>query len=244
MDQYRGSQFYDEEHTFKNYMERRNWNENANDTIEKPIMMELLGDISGKHVLDLGCGNAAFGNELLDRGCLTYTGLEGSSNMYNLAKTTLTKEHGQVIHSTMEEWDYPEAVYQLVVSRLALHYVSNIEDIFHHVYKSLAHGGTFVFSVEHPVLTSSYGTAHSEGAKTSWIVDHYFHTGRREQEWLGGKAIKYHRTIEDYYHALQKAGFIIQSLRESKPKRDHFIHQETFERRMRIPLFLFMAARK
>lgn len=244
MDRYRGSQFYDEEHTFKNYLERRNWNENANDTIEKPIFMELLGDISGKHILDLGCGNAAFGNELLDLGCLTYTGLEGSSKMYNLAKETLNKDNGQVIHCTMEEWDYPDSVYQLVASRLALHYIKNIEEIFHNVYKSLVNGGTFIFSVEHPVMTSSYGMVRSEGAKTNWIVDHYFYTGPREQEWLGGKVIKYHRTIEDYYHALQKAGFKIQCLRESKPKREHFIHQETFERRMRIPLFLFMAAMK
>lgn len=34
---YKGSQFYDDEQLLNKYLERRRWNENANDTIEKPV---------------------------------------------------------------------------------------------------------------------------------------------------------------------------------------------------------------
>lgn len=37
---YRGPDFYDNEENFEKYMERRQWQENANDTLEKPVMLE------------------------------------------------------------------------------------------------------------------------------------------------------------------------------------------------------------
>lgn len=66
--------------------------------------------------------------------------------------------------------------------------------------------------------------------------------GYREQQWLGGTVYKYHRTIENYYSALQQAGFTVHSLRESNPQRKYFFNEKTYERRRRIPLFLFLAA--
>jgi SAM-dependent methyltransferase len=242
--EYRGSQFYDDDLSFGRYLERRKWNENANDTIERPIIMELIGDVTGKTVLDLGCGAAAFGNELIDLGAASYTGIEGSSNMVEASKKTLSRNNAQVIHTTMEEWPFPRDRFELVVSRLALHYIKDLEALFRKISDSLVSGGTLIFSVEHPVMTSSYGFVKLEGFRQDWIVDTYFHTGTREQEWLGGVAIKYHITIEDYYSCLQRAGFLIESLRESKPLREHFLNEETYQRRMRIPLFLFFKAIK
>jgi GNAT superfamily N-acetyltransferase len=61
---------------------------------------------------------------------------------------------------------------------------------------------------------------------------------------FGGTVIKYHRTIEDYFKGLQKAGFIIECLRESKPREENFHNLETYKRRMKIPLFLFIKGKK
>jgi SAM-dependent methyltransferase len=241
---YRGSHFYDEEQNFKNYLERRNWNENANDTIEKPIFLDLLNDVEGQDILDLGCGTASFGIELLDLGANTYTGIEGSINMVKESKNIINRVNAKVIHTTMEDWNYPESSFDLIISRLAIHYLSEIDEIFCKVHKSLVKEGSFIFSVEHPVMTSSYGISRPGGFKQDWLVDNYFHTGVREQEWLGGKVIKYHRTVEDYFSALQGAGFTIESLKESKPREEYFQNSETYERRMRIPLFLFLKGKK
>ena len=56
--------------------------------------------------------------------------------------------------------------------------------------------------------------------------------------------VKYHRTVEEYFLGLQTAGFVVECLRESRPERQWFVHEETYQRRTRIPLFLFLAARK
>jgi hypothetical protein len=82
------------------------------------------------------------------------------------------------------------------------------------------------------------------GRRQEWIVDHYFDGGRRITQWLGQSVVKYHRTVEDYFLGLQHVGFVIDSLRESRPEPKWFTGDETYERRKRIPLFLFLAASK
>jgi hypothetical protein len=76
------------------------------------------------------------------------------------------------------------------------------------------------------------------------VVDGYFSTGIRVTNWMGGTVQKYHRTIEDYVHLLQSAAFRVDALREARPQREHFQDESTYARRMRIPLFLIIAAQK
>jgi SAM-dependent methyltransferase len=160
------------------------------------------------------------------------------------ARATLDGTGGQVVEATIEDWSLPTAAYDLIVSRLALHYVEEYDALCRRVFAALAHRGRFVFSVEHPVLTSSVGAAQPAGPRQAWIVDDYFNTGKRVKGWLGGQVVIYHRTIEDYFGGLQRAGFVVEHLRESCPRRELFTDAETYARRMRVPLLLFFAARK
>lgn len=72
-----GPAFYDDEGIFATYSAGRQRPYNANDTLEKPIFDELVGDLTGRRILDLGCGDGGFGREALQAGCLSYLGLEG-----------------------------------------------------------------------------------------------------------------------------------------------------------------------
>jgi ubiquinone/menaquinone biosynthesis C-methylase UbiE len=240
----KGVEFYDNDDIFQNYMNRRRNSENPNDTIEKPIFLELMGNVNGNYILDLGCGDAKFGCDLLNNGCLEYTGIEGSRNMFETAIKTLEGTNGKVILSSIEDWDYPDDTFNLVVSRLALHYIENIDIVFKKIFQTLSNEGRFIFSVEHPILTSCFKSAVTSTIRKDWVVDNYFETGERITPWMGGQVIKYHRTIEDYFKALQNAGFTINALRESKPQRENFENEDTFFRRIRIPLFLFFSVSK
>lgn len=237
-----GSQYYDKEEFIHHYTLKRALKENPNDTIEKPIFIELVGDVSQLNILDLGCGDGKFGIDLMNAGCKSYSGIEGSINMYQSAvKNLQTYKNINLVHSTIENWDFPTNQFDLVISRLVIHYIQDIDALFKRIYESLTDDGRLIFSIEHPVITS---TLQTNGQRTNWLVDNYFVSGVREQEWLGATVYKYHRTIEDYFQALKSAGFKIESLRESLPKREHFEKEETYLRRLRIPLFLFLAANK
>ncbi|MFK7801515.1 MAG: class I SAM-dependent methyltransferase [Anaerolineae bacterium] len=223
---------------------RRNRPEAPNDTLEKPVILELAGNIAGKRVLDLGCGDAKFGLDLIEMGCQSYFGIDGSQNMIELAQQTLKDSAGHAEQSDLENWAYPTEQFDLVFSRLVLHYIEDISSLFEMIAGSLAQDGQFVFSVEHPVITSSEKRWKGRGKRQDWLVDNYFHPGRRENSWLGGQVVKYHRTIEHHFSALQNAGFQVESLREAEPLRERFLTDESFERRQRIPLFLIMSAKK
>ena len=238
-----GPEFYDDDVVFETYMSGRETRvDSPNETLEKPVFDELVGNLTNLRILDLGCGNAAFGLEALQQGCHSYLGIDGSQKMVAAAKAKLAGTHGMLIQASIEDWQYPVRQFDLVTSRLALHYIAEIAPVFARVYEALVEGGRFVFSIEHPVITSSDRGWQTRGPRQNWIVDNYFETGPRLTHWMGGEVIKYHRTIEDYFAALRAAGFFVDALRESRPERERFREQATYERRKRIPLMLFFCA--
>jgi len=237
-----GPDFYDDEIVFSTYMSGRDTRiDGPNETLEKPVFDELAGNLANLRILDLGCGNAAFGLEALGQNCRSYYGIDGSHKMVEAANAKLAGTLGKVECASIAGWDYPLRQFDLVTSRLALHYVPEVTPVFVNVYGALAEGGRFIFSIEHPVITSSDRARPPGGQRQDWIVDNYFDTGSRRTNWMGGDVIKYHRTIEDYFVALRAAGFIVDAVRESRPQRARFRDEATYERRKRIPLMLFFS---
>jgi SAM-dependent methyltransferase len=239
-----GPAFYDDDAIFTTYMMGRQRHDNPNDTLEKPIILGLAGDLFNQRILDLGCGDAAFGREALAYGCQSYLGIEGSHNMVKAAQQVLVGTRGEVVQATVESWDYPVEAFDLAISRLVFHYTDDIDAVFKQIYKTLVSGGRLVFSVEHPVITSCDRGRQGNGPRQDWLVDDYFNAGQRITSWMGGQVVKYHRTVENYFVSLQQAGFLVESLREAEPQRERFENEGTYQRRRRIPLFLIMASTK
>jgi SAM-dependent methyltransferase len=239
-----GPFFYDNDAVFATYIQRRNSKTSANDTLEKPILMDLLPSPAGKDFLDLGCGEATLAEALLAAGATSYLGLDGSANMVARAHKQLKGSPAQVEQAFLENWEYPAQRFDCVVSRLALHYIEDLGDLIGKIHHSLRPGGELVFSVEHPVITSHQAGLKDGADHNNWLVDRYFQTGKREYPWLGAPVLKYHRTLEDYYRLLRQNHFDVLDLRESRPRPEHFSDRKLYERRMRIPLFILFKARR
>jgi SAM-dependent methyltransferase len=239
-----GPSFYDDDGIFANYSERRKRPDSPNHTLELPVVADLLGDPTGHDFLDLGCGDGQFGRDLLAAGANSYFGIGGSQNMVAAAITRLEGTSGIVERGRLEDLALPSQRFSRVSARLVLHYLADVTGLFHEVRRTLKAGGLFVFSVEHPVITSSSLAATASGLRQNWVVDDYFNTGPRTTQWMGGDVVKHHRTIEDYFATIQSAGLQVESLSEAKPRAEHFTNEDLFRRRCRIPLFLVIAARK
>jgi SAM-dependent methyltransferase len=241
---YDGSQLYDDDAVFDLYSQRRARTDNPNDTLEKPVILELIGPVAGLDVLDLGCGDAAFGRELLAGGARSYLGIDGSANMIRAAHRNLAGTGAHAVHADITVSAPQANSFDLATARLVFHYVDSLREVLVNVRQALRPGGRLVFSVEHPVITSSNKALANDGPRQDWIVDDYFNSGARIVSWLGAQVVKHHRTVDDYFLAVQQAGFSVTSIRESKPDRHHFVDEATYRRRLRIPLFLFVAAEK
>ena len=85
---------------------------------------------------------------------------------------------------------------------------SDINQLFQNVNKTLKEDGRFVFSIQHPLTTSSFASKQTGDKRGNWIVDD-IRDGERKEPWIDQVVVKYHRTIEQYFPALRQAGFTV-----------------------------------
>jgi 2-polyprenyl-3-methyl-5-hydroxy-6-metoxy-1,4-benzoquinol methylase len=107
--------------TYVSAVEAGPWS--ANYVMEEPALLDALGDVRGLRILDLGCGTAALGRRLLEAGCDSYVGIDASAEMVEAARAELAGTGGEIRRGDIEEFAAPANTYDLIVSRMALHYV-------------------------------------------------------------------------------------------------------------------------
>src|SRR5438094_148859 len=56
-----------------------------------PRMLAMLGDVSGKNILDLGCGEGGYARELARRGA-NVTAVDGSARLIEIARQRASAE--------------------------------------------------------------------------------------------------------------------------------------------------------
>jgi SAM-dependent methyltransferase len=239
----RGGAFYDLPGVLERYREVRPAGvSDPNDVMEGPALLDALGSAEGLRVVDLGCGDAALGRALLSGGCARYLAIDGSKRMVEVARETLRGTAGEVELGDIEDFSAPAGAFDLVVSRMALHYVEDVSRVLAACHACLVPGGRVVFTVVHPVVTSHDARASTDELRAGWVVDDYFSGGPREQDWLGGAVVWHHRTVEAYVTALHGAGFALTALSECPPRRERFGGDDAeLARRSRMPLFLLLA---
>ncbi|MEU3017773.1 class I SAM-dependent methyltransferase [Nocardiopsis sp. NPDC007018] len=234
---------YDERGMSDRYTARRHAGTSSPNTVmEEPALLGALGDTAGLDVLDLGCGDADLGRLLLEAGCRSYLGVDSSKSMAERARSTLVGTPGRVVRALMEGFAARPGSVDLVVSRMALHYLPELTPALTRARTWLRPHGRVVFTVPHPVLTCHDARRPDEGPRRGQVVDDYFETGPRERDWMGTRVVWHHRTVEDHVDALTRAGFGLTGLRECAPERQRFGGDTVeYARRLRVPLFLLLA---
>lgn len=234
--------FYEDEHRLDHYLKHRHQAVTSpNLVMEDPAFMAAIGDLAGKRVLDLGCGDGAFGAQCVEQDCASYLGIDGASGMIERAQQRCPDQRAHFEVADMATFTpQPDSV-DLVASRLALHYLDDLSPTLSAARSALTTGGRLVVSVLHPVLTS--GPTTPAGQRQDQIVDDYFSPGPRTREWFGAPVVWHHRTINGYIEAFRQAGLSLDGLSECPPVESLFgDNTDEFERRKRVPLFLMLAA--
>jgi len=238
---------YDDDIFFDKYsnMERsKNGLESAGEWHE---LKKVLPDFQGKRVLDLGCGFGWHCRYAVENGAKSVIGVDISQKMLNEAKSQTTYENIKYICMPIEDIDFPDNSFEVVISSLALHYIQSYEDVLNKINKCLSKGGDFVFSVEHPIFTAQGPQDwyyDDKGSILHWPVDHYFTEGARKAKFLGEEVIKYHRTLTTYLNSLAKAGFEITGVVEPKPAENLLYTVPGMLDELRRPMILLVSARK
>ena len=120
----------------------------------------------------------------------------------------------------MEDLQFPPETFDIVLSSLAFHYVKDFGPLAENIARWLKKGGHLVFSVEHPVFTSSgpQDWYYDEtGEILHFPVDNYYYEGPRKAIFLGEPVVKYHRTLTTYLNTLLQNGLTLQHIIEPQP---------------------------
>lgn len=238
---------YDDIKFFNQYKEMARSKEGLSGAGEWHELKKLLPDFRGKRVLDLGCGFGWHCRYAVEQGAQSVIGIDLSENMLNQAKVLTDSKHITYRRLAIEDVDYAEDSFDVVISSLALHYVEAFDELCKKVNSCLVSGGNFIFSVEHPIFTAEGKQDwyyDSDGKPMHWPVDHYFTEGIRQSVFLGEEVTKYHRTLTTYINGLIRAGFQVTNVVEPQPE-EHFLKvSEEMRNELRRPMMLLISAIK
>ncbi len=189
---------------FADIVETRPWNA----YYEQPATRSLIPDISGKHVLDAGCGPGVLSEWLIDNGA-EVVAVDISPKMVELAARRLGEKAviqiadlgGPLLFLGNESFD-------VVVGSLSFDYIGDWDSLFSEFHRILTKDGLLIFSVGHPFNDFLKGG-----------TDNYFATEIVEMYWpsLGVRMPCYRRPLQAVVSAVLDAGFVLDKLIEPLP---------------------------
>ena len=237
---------FDNQIFFDGYKKIRSNQYSANNLEEKPALFSLSPDLSGKAVLDLGCGYGENCAEFKTRGACEVLGVDISEKMLAVA----IDEHHDIefIRADMSDLSFIKKKYDVVFSSLAVHYVEDFSAFVKGVYDILNPGGYFIFSQEHPLTTAPISGAgwlrDDNGEVLHYKLTDYSRGGKRSTKWIVEGVEKYHRTFSEIVNSLCEAGFTVERMMEPVPTKETIEMDKSWEKDLHKPNFLLVKAKK
>lgn len=212
---------------------------------EWPAIRALLPDLSGKRVVDLGCGFGWFSRFARETGAAHVLGLDLSEKMIARARADTSDPAIEYKIADLDELDLPEQGFDFAYSSLAFHYVEDFARLVATIHRALAPGAHFVFTIEHPIyMASSNPGWRLENGERTWPVDHYSEEGPRTTDWLAKGVIKHHRTIGTTLNTLISAGFAIRHIQEWRPTEAQIAEIPALAEEVDRPMILIVKVQK
>ena len=193
--------------------------------LEYPAMMQAVENlVSGKDILDIGCGTGILSEELRKLGG-TVTGVDISEEMLKIAG----KEYPNIKFSVANtnSLPFPDASFDIAVSSLVMHYIQNLQPAFVEISRILRPNGQFLFSMHHPAQLTFTKT--TKKVSNEPVFKPYFNNDKYYWEMCGEKLLSFQHTFEDIIKNLKYAGFCLLDLVECRPDasvKDEFAEYE------------------
>lgn len=216
-----------------------------------PYMLELMGDVSGKAILDLGCGEGGYSRELAKRGAIV-TGMDCNESAIRYCVKTAEEKRLNVKYQLGNSKDlkqFEDHSFDVVLSSMMLMDCEDLDRTMKEANRVLKPSGRMYVSVLHPCFNGNYETGigrQGTGIDREVVVKNYFEPREWEAPLNKGvtSVLWHHRTLEDYVRAFVGAGFVIEDLREPAPTDEQASVSTPIAWLQKIPLFLYWVLKR
>jgi ubiquinone/menaquinone biosynthesis C-methylase UbiE len=218
-----------------------------------PNLLRLMELKRGETVLDLACGSGFFAREFAKHG-VSVVGADASQQLIEMARAEKIS-NAKFYVSKADKLDFiKNGSIDKIAIVLALQNIENVGNVLRECARAMKPGGELFLVLNHPAFrvpkASDWGW--DEKTKTQYRrIDAYLSESKVEIQMHPGakpseKTISFHRPLQYYFKALNKAGFAVTGLEEwnSNRKSQAGPRAKTEdEARKEIPLFLFLKAK-
>ena len=190
------------------------------DELNNPATFRLIGNVKGRLVLDLACGEGYNARILAGKGARVI-GVDFSAKLVRLARIEEAREKLGIEYHVADASDlsrFPSNHFDLVTCFMALQDIEDYKTAMSEVARILKSKGRFVFTIPHPC----FEMVNDKGNRIS-TTEKYFGAGENRIQWKMERLLKpfettsFHRTLTDYFDALYKNGFVVRRLVEPQP---------------------------
>jgi SAM-dependent methyltransferase len=204
---------------------------------ERPATIALLGQVSGRRVLEAGCGGGELTAWLTEHGA-TVTAFDSSPVMAGLARERVAGQAEVLVADLAQPLTFAATgSYDLVVASLVLHYIRDWAPVLAEFRRVLTPAGAVVFTTHHP-----------SGDWQLHAPDDYFAVKQVTETWHAGdtefEVTFWRRPLRSITEAIAAAGFVIERLSEPEPAPGLAERDPRADRIIRTePCFLFFRLR-
>ena len=191
--------------------------------IEKPMMRELLPNLTGKKVLMLGCGTGEESLMLNEFGATDIVGIDLSEESIRLAKESYP--NCEFVVGDMHTLPFEDNAFDFVYSSLAIHYSETPENVYKEIYRVLKQDGQLLFSIGHPLRwaceerqidgVNCRVIAHGVDNENDFEIGNYNTFMKHDHFFKNGEILSFYVGSPSFhFKLLKKVGFIIEDFSE------------------------------
>lgn len=187
--------------------------------VSDPVLWDLLGDVQGKNVLDLGCGTGYLSRQLAKKGAEVIA-VDLSPNMIEVAKKyspffniDYRVESGRDLKSISD------ASLDAIVCNFVLMDCADLGNTISECYRVLKRDGTAVFVFLHPCFPLAKCTKNDHSISYLWNKSYfdsfaYLIPPPDDIPEVTTDILTIQRPLSAYWKAFRSAGFIVDDFRE------------------------------
>ena len=165
--------------------------------LEEKILAPLLGNLSNKVILDFGCGTGRHSLKFAKTGAKV-TGIDITPEMLAKAEKKAAEARLEIAFKAGDilKMELPQQHYDIIFSSLTVTHISDLSELFKHLFKTLKSDGRIIISDIHPCFKQLGSTVGFVQGNHFIELDHNIHS------------------ISDYFMAASESSLVVHDVVE------------------------------